>query len=334
MSFIWPTLLVLLLAVPLLVLFYFRVQQRRRELAAHYGNMGFVHDAHGTGSGTRRHIPAATFLFGTTILIFSLARPQATVSLPKVEGTVILTFDVSGSMVANDVTPTRMEAAKDAASQFVERQPTGILIGVVAFSDSGISVQAPTENRASTLATIERLVPRRGTSVGNGMLVALNTIVVEAGDPPFMTNSRLSTSEEPLPAPQGWYPSAVILLFSDGENNETPDPTVAADLAADLGVRVYTVGVGTTQGTTINVDGLTIQTQLDEAMLQYIASTTGGIYYNAGDEERLDRIYSDLEPKLSIKPEDLELTSIFAGLGMLVFLVGGALSMRWFGHVP
>lgn len=334
MSFIWPTLLILLFCVPLLVLFYFRMQQRRRKLAAHYGSMGFVHNAHGMGADTRRHIPAATFLFGTTILIFSLARPQATVSLPKIEGTVILTFDVSGSMAADDVTPTRIEAAKAAASQFVERQPAGILIGVVAFSDSGISVQAPTNNRASTLATIERLVPRRGTSVGNGMLVALNTIAVESGDPPFINPSRLSTSEEPLAAPQGWYPSAVIVLFSDGENNESPDPAVAADLAADLGVRIYTVGVGTAQGTTINVEGLTIQTQLNEEILQYIASTTGGGYYNAGDEEHLDRIYNDLEPKLSIKPEDLELTSIFAGLGILIFLAGGVLSMRWFGHVP
>ncbi len=112
-------------------------------------------------------------------------------------------------------------------------------------------------------------------------MVALNTIAVEAGDPPIINTNRLSTSEEPLPTPQGWYPSAVIVLFSDGENNESPDPTVVADLAVDLGVRIYTVGVGTALGTTINVDGLTIQSQLDEAMLQYIADTTGGGYYNA-----------------------------------------------------
>jgi len=292
--------------------------------------MGFVQNE----GSTRRHIPALIFLLGITILVFSLARPQATVSLPKMEGTVILTFDVSGSMVADDAEPTRMEAAKTSAIEFVKRQPSSVLIGVVAFSDGGIAVQSPTDKRESTIATIERLVPRRGTSVGNGMLVALNTIAVDAGDPPIINTNRLSTSEEPLPAPQGWYPSSVIVLFSDGENNENPDPAVVSDLAVDLGVRIYTVGVGTALGTTINVDGMTIQSQLDEAMLQYIATTTGGGYYNAGEEDQLDRIYRDLQPKLSIKPEELELTSIFAGFGIIIFLIGGMLSMRWFGHVP
>ena len=332
MSFIWSSLLYLLLGVPLLVLFYYRMQRRRRKLAEHYGNMGLVHTA--AGGGLRRHIPALVFLFGVTILVFSLARPQATISLPKLEGTVILTFAVSGSMVADDVAPTRMEAAKAAALQFVGHQSASVLIGVVAFSDGGITVQSPTDNRESTIATVERLVPRRGTSLGNGILVALNTIAVGAGDPPIINTSTLSTSEQPLPAPQGWYPSAVIVLFSDGENNENPDPSVVADLAVDLGVRIYTVGVGTAQGTTINVDGLTIQSQLNEPMLQYIAETTGGGYYNAGAEDQLGRINKDLQPKLSIKPEDMELTSIFAGFGIIIFLIGGTLSMRWFGHVP
>jgi len=314
----------------LLVWFYVRMQGRRKKLAEHYGNMGFAH----TAASTRRYLPVLVFLIGITILLFSLARPQATVSLPKLEGTVILTFDVSGSMAADDAEPTRMEAAKAAALQFIKNQPAGVLIGVVAFSDGGIAVQTPTDKRDATIATIERLVPRRGTSVGNGMLVALNTIAVSAGDPPIINTNQLSTSEEPLPAPQGWYPSSVIMLFSDGENNEDPDPTVVADLAVDLGVRIYTVGVGTPLGTIIDVDGLSIHSKLDEAMLHYIADTTGGGYYNAGDKEQLDRIYNDLEPTLSIKPEELELTSIFAGLGMLVFSAGGVLSMRWFGHVP
>lgn len=285
--------------------------------------------------GLRRHLPALIFLAGISILLFSLARPQATVSVPKIEGTVILTFDVSGSMVANDLQPTRMEAAKAAAKQFVENQPTGISIGVVAFSDGGISVQAPTDNREETLATIERLVPRRGTSIGNGILVGLNTIAVDAGDPPILNNGSLSSTDPTVPQPpQGWYPSAVIVLLTDGENNQSPDPVMAADLAADLGVRVYTVGIGSAAGTTIEVEGFTVHTSLDEPMLQYISSTTGGAYYNAGDEEQLRKIYSDLEPKLSIKPEDMELTSIFAGLGMIIFLIGGMLSLLWFGHVP
>jgi Ca-activated chloride channel family protein len=336
MSFIWPTLLLMLFSVPLLVLFYVFLQGRRRRFAARYGSLGLVNDAVGSGIGFRRHVPATVFLSGITILLFSLARPQATVSVPKIEGTVMLTFDVSGSMAAQDLQPNRMEAAKAAARQFVEQQPSGISIGVVVFSDGGISVQPPTDNREETLTTIDRRVPRRGTSIGNGVLVALNSIAVDAGDDPILSTKDLSQDPAvtPVEAPQGWYPSAVIVLFTDGENNQEPDPAVAAELAADLGVRVYTVGVGTPAGTNIEVEGMTVHTSLDEAMLQFIAAETGGMYYNAGNENELDRIYSDLEPKLSIKPEEMEMTSIFAGLGMIIFLIGGMLSLLWFGHVP
>jgi Ca-activated chloride channel family protein len=229
-----------------------------------------------------------------------------------------------------------MEAAKAAAQELVNQQPAGISIGVVVFSDGGISVQPPTDNREETLATIDRLVPRRGTSVGNGILVALNTIAVDAGDPPILNPSDLSQDPavSPVEAPQGWYPSSVIVLFTDGENNQEPDPAMAAELAADLGVRVYTVGIGTTAGANIEVEDMTVHTALDETMLQFIAFTTGAVYYNAGDEEQLRRIYNDIEPKLSIKPEEIEMTSVFAGLGMIVFLIGGMLSLLWFGHVP
>jgi Ca-activated chloride channel family protein len=241
-------------------------------------------------------------------------------------------------MAADDFEPTRMEAAKAAARQFVDNQPAGVSIGVVVFSDGGISVQAPTDNREETIATIERLVPRRGTSIGNGILVALNTIVVDAGDPPILNTNNFSDPAvapvEPVPAPQGWYPSAVIVLLTDGENNEDPDPALAAELAADLGVRVYTIGIGSAAGATIEVEGFTVHTSLNEPMLQFIAAETGGVYYNAANEEELHRIYDDLEPKLSIKPEEIEMTSVFAGLGMITFLLGGLLSLLWFGHVP
>lgn len=333
MSFIWPSLLVLLVCVPLLVLFYFRMQQRRRKFAARFGSLGLVHDALGSGPGIRRHIPPAIFLGGVSILLLSLARPQATLNLPRVEGTVILTFDVSGSMAAEDLQPTRMEAAKSAASEFVRNQPSGVSIGVVAFSDGGITVQAPTTEREETLDTIERLVPRRGTSVGNGILVALNTIAIDAGDPAILNTNSLATPETPTTPPQGWYPSAVIVLFSDGENNEEPEPIAMADLAADLAVRVYTVGIGTVEGSLLEIEGFTVHSQLNEAILQEISSITGGQYYNAGNEEELRRIYSDLTPRLTIKPEEIEITSILAGMAILIFLVGGTLSLLWFGRV-
>jgi Ca-activated chloride channel family protein len=274
-------------------------------------------------------------LSGIAVLILSAARPQATVGLPRLEGTVILTFDVSGSMSADDLKPTRMEAAKVAASQFVNNQPQGVAVGVVAFSDGGLTVQVPSNNHEESLATIDRLVPRRGTSLANGILVALNTIAIDAGDPPILqTNGGNNGAQEPVVSPQGWYPSAVIVLLSDGENNQDPDPMLAADLAADLGVRVYTVGIGSPAGADITVEGFTVHTMLNEPLMRSIAQDSGGNYYSAANEEELFRIYNDLKPKLTVKTEEMEITSIFAGVGMLALLIGGVLSLLWFGRVP
>lgn len=334
MSFAWPSLLVCLLIVPLLLWAYFRMEQRRRNFAARFGTLGLIRNASGNATSNSRLVPVTFFLSGIAVLLFSMARPQATVTLPRLEGTVILTFDVSGSMSADDLKPSRMEAAKAAASQFVENQPQGVSIGVVAFSDGGITVQAPTNKHDDTLATISRLVPRRGTSLANGILVALNTIATDAGDPPILKTSGVSGNQEPVTTPQGWYPSAVIVLLSDGENNEEPDPMMAADLAADLGVRIYTVGIGSTAGSTITIDGFTIHSQLDEGTLRAVSDDSGGKYYNATNEEELYRIYNDLQPKLTIKSEEMEITSIFAAIGMLALVIGGALSLMWFGRVP
>lgn len=335
MSFIWSNLLVFLVLIPLLVFVYFRLQRRRREAASHFGSLGLLRDARGSKPGTSRHIPVLLLLSGIAVLILSAARPQATVSLPRMEGTVILTFDVSGSMSAEDLKPTRMEAAKAAASQFVNNQPPGVAVGVVAFSDGGLTVQAPTNNHEETLATIERLVPRRGTSLANGILVALNTIAIDAGDPPILkTNGGNDGAQEPVATPQGWYPSAVVVLLSDGENNQDPDPMLAADIAADLGVRIYTVGIGSTAGSDIIVEGFTVHSMLNEPLMRAIAENSGGNYYSAASEDELFKIYNDLKPKLTVRTEEMEITSIFAGVGMLALLIGGALSLLWFGRVP
>ena len=334
MSFIWSDLLIFLVLIPLLFVVYFRIQRRRRNAATQYGSLGLLRDARGSGPGKARHIPVILLLAGIAVLIISAARPQATVSLPRLEGTVILTFDVSGSMSAEDLKPNRMEAAKAAASQFVNNQPQGVSIGVVAFSDGGLTVQAPTNDHEETLATIERLVPRRGTALANGILVALNTIAIDAGDAPILKTTGGAITGEPVASPQGWYPSAVVVLLSDGENNQEPDPMTAADLAADLGVRVYTVGIGSPGGADITVEGFTVHSQLNEPLLRAIAEDSGGNYYAAANEDELFKVYNDLKPKLTIKTEEMEITSLFAGVGMLAFLIGGVLSLLWFGRVP
>ena len=327
--------LLLLLLIPLFVVLYIRMQQRRRRLAASYGSLGLVQETAGHGLGSRRHIPAALFLLSLTLLIVALARPQTVVSLPRVEGTLILAFDVSGSMAADDLKPTRMEAAKAAARDFVQHQPPGVQIGVVAFSDGGFSVQAPTNDQEAILASINRLTPQRGTSLAHGILASLNAIAVDAGQAsPF--NSSLSPTPEtmPTPEPEGTYMSAVIVLLTDGDNTAPPDPFAAAQAAADRDVRIYTVGIGSASGATLHIDGFTVHTQLDEATLQQIAQLTEGAYYNAETEQDLQKIYENLVPQLVIKPENMEVTSLFAGVGILVLLIGGIFSLVWFGRLP
>jgi Ca-activated chloride channel family protein len=258
------------------------------------------------------------------------------VSLPRVEGTVILAFDVSRSMAADDLDPTRMEAAKAAARAFVEQQPSSALIGVVAFSDSGFIVQMPTNDQEAILGTIGRLAPERGTSLANGILASLNTIAAANAKPaPRLYTDLVPTpTPTPTPVPAGTYAPAVIVLLTDGENTQSPDPLAAAQAAASRGVRIHTVGVGSAAGATLNIDGFSVQTRLDEAMLRQISELTGGTYYGAENEQDLRTIYGNLDPQLEVKPENMEVTSLFAGASMLVMLISGTLSLLWFGRVP
>jgi Ca-activated chloride channel family protein len=323
------------LLVPLCVGLYLRLQQRRRQFATNYGTLGFVQEAAGRPLGWRRHLPPALFLAGLTILLIAVARPQAVVSLPKEEGTVILAFDVSGSMAAEDMQPTRMEAAKVAAREFVERQPASVQVGIVAFSDGGLTVQAPTNDQDAVLDSINRLAPQRGTSVGYGILVSLNTIAISAGQAPLLdSNMTPVPTLTPEPLPEGTYLPAVIVLLSDGENNEAPDPLAAAQTAADYGVRIYTVGIGSAAGTTLTVNGFTVHTQLNEAVMQQIAQLTEGVYYTAETQEELHTVYENLDTQFVIEPETMEVTSLFAGAGIFVFLIGGVFSLMWFSRLP
>jgi len=334
-AFIWPGMLWLLLLILPLIGLYVRMQLRRRRMMQNYGTFGLLQQASGKSPGLRRHIPALFFLIGLTILIVALARPQMLVTLPRVEETVILTFDVSGSMAANDMQPTRMEAAKTIAKDFVQHQPITVQIGVVAFSDGGISVQPPTNDQQAILASINRISPQRGTSIASGILAALDTIGKQLGQIPLDSGDFApNLLPTPTPVPAGTYSSAVIVLFSDGENNVNPDPLSAAQTAADRGIRIHTVGLGSLAGTTLKVNGFTVHTQLDEAMLQQISQMTGGVYHNALNEDDVRKIYANINPQLVLKPEKTEVTAIYAGVSLLFLMVGGALSLLWFSRVP
>ena len=337
MTFIWPVMLLSLVLVPLFVGVYILMQQRRKRLSASYGDLGFIPGARGRQPGIRRHIPPVLFMVGLAILAVGLARPQAVVALPKQEGTVILAFDVSGSMAADDMKPTRMEAAKAAARDFIKHQPIFVQIGVVAFSDNGLSVQVPTTDQASVLSAINRLAPQSGTSVGQGITASLNAIAVgSSGGLPaeVYSNLLLTPTPTPTPVPHGTYTPAVIILLSDGENNENPDPLATAQTAADRGVRIFTVGIGSPAGTTVHINGFSLHTQLDENTLKQISQITGGTYYNAQSTQDLLNIYDHLDTQLVNKPEKTELTSLFAGTSIVIMLIGGLFSLLWFSRLP
>lgn len=334
MSFLWPQMLAGLALVPVFIGIYVLFLARNRDIVARHGALTLASEGSGKRIGFARHVAWILFLIGFAGLVVAMARPQTEVTLPRIEGTVILAFDVSGSMAATDLEPTRMEAAKAAARAFLEHQPPSVQIGIVAFSDSGFSVQVPTNDAETVLAAIDRLSPQRGTSLADGIQVSLRTIATaRQPDTHFYSNPTPGPTPVPTHVPRGTYTSAVIVLLSDGENNLAPDPMAAANLAADRGVRVYTVGLGSAAGQNLHINGFTVHTRLDEVTLQQIAKVTGGKYYNARSQEQLVDIYSQLNPELVLKPEKTEVTAIVAGASALMFLVGALYSLMEFGRV-
>jgi Ca-activated chloride channel family protein len=327
MSVEWPWMLVSLLVVPLLVVAY-RGQERRRaarreELAA----TGLV--AVGQGRRDRaRHVVPLLMLAALTLLLLSLARPSATVAEPRREGTVLLAFDVSTSMAAEDIRPTRMDAAKAAARAFVEKQPTSIRLGVVAFGDSAVVSQQPTDDRREVLAAIDRLSPQGGTALGRGIAAGLSAIagrnlgIDESGDAGANDDADI-----------GYYGSSAMVLLSDGENTTDPDPLEIADLASTAGVKIYPIGVGDPRGTVLEVDGFQVSTALDEAMLRDIADTTDGTYFAARDAASLARVYDSIDLSWTARTEQREVTSWLAAAAALLLLAGAALSVLRSGRV-
>ncbi|MGH2408484.1 MAG: VWA domain-containing protein [Candidatus Limnocylindrales bacterium] len=335
MPFIWPEALLLLALVPFGVLFYLAIDRRQRSKSAAFGRPVSAPVAP-RWRRLRRRLPALLFLVGLSVMIVALARPQGIIDVPQQEGTVILAFDISGSMAATDLAPTRMEAAKAAARDFVDGQPPSVVIGIVAFSDSGIVVQQPSNDQAAVVAAIDRLTPQRGTSLGKGIQASLDAIAAVAAGPnvDYYSNRSPAPAPSPTPMPAGEHAPAVIVLLTDGENNESPDPLVAAQAAAERGVRIVTVGVGSAAGTNLDLNGFHVHTQLDAAALQQIAQLTGGAYYAAGDAQSLHAIYDGLGTTLVLKPERIELTAVLAGASVLILATGALCSLAWLGRLP
>ena len=319
-----PVLIAAVLVTAAAIAGYVRLHRRR---AANLTAAGFGRLAGGSRRATlRRHVPYALLLAALPVLLVGLARPQAEVAVPRVSGTVLLAFDVSNSMTATDVAPSRLAAAQAAATAFVEDQPTTVDVGVLLFGDQALLTQAPTGDRSAAIAAIRRLSAGGGTSLGQAILVGLGAIV---GRPVSLPAEGAAAPVDEL----GYWPSATIVVFSDGQETGGPDVQAAAELAADAGVRIQTVGVGTARGATVEVDGYQLGTALDASLLTTVAQTTGGGYRPAGDADALADTTKAIDLRLSTKKEPLELTAPFAGAALLLLTLGGLLGIRWHGRI-
>lgn len=325
MSFAWPWMLLGLGVVPLLVAALRRLRRRRDARRAELARLGLAAPA----TERRRRNPApALLLTALVLLLVSLARPEATVAEPRREGTVILAFDVSNSMAAKDLQPSRMEAAKAAARDFVRKQPPSIRVGVVAFGESGLITAQPTNVQADVLAAIDRLAPQGGTALGRGIQTSLTAI---AGKPVQLDQGGESGKGE---APDlGYYGSSVVVLLSDGENTAAPDPMDLAEVASAAGVRVYPIGIGSPEGTVLEIDGFQVATALDEQLLRDIAGKTDGEYFAAADEQALAKVYDSIDLQWTTRARQMEVTALVAALAALLLLAGVCLSFVRYGRV-
>ena len=323
-----PWMLLTLAVVPAVIAGYWWALRARAHRADRLASEGLVATAATPRLRRRRLVPFALFATALALACFALARPSVNVALPVREGTVILAFDVSNSMRAKDLEPTRIEAAKAAAREFVERQPRSIRIGVVAFGDSAVAVLRPSNEKKEVIAAINRLSVSGGTSLGQGLFTSLSTI---AGKPLTIDESALDSEAGTVNI--GYLGSSAIVLLSDGENTTRPDPLKIAEVASTAGVRVHTIGLGTEQGAVVQVDGFSVATALDADLLTRIANVTDGTYHQAADADALTGIYKsiDLEFKRVSKPR--EVSAIFAAAGGLLLALGAALSIVWFGRV-
>jgi Ca-activated chloride channel family protein len=297
-------------------------RQRTRTLAA----AGLSRTAGRRWARVRRHVPPMLFLAALVLLLLGTARPQATIGVPRATGTVILAFDVSNSMAADDVAPTRLAAAQAAATRFVQEQPSTVDIGVVAFSQGALSTQRPSNDHRATVAAIDRLNVAGGTSLGQAILASLTAIT---GKPVSMPDPDSGAPPPDL----GYWGSATIVLLSDGEDTGGPDAVVAAELASAAGVHIETIGVGTVEGTTIEVDKYQIATALNEDLLTEIAKTTNGSYHRAGDAKSLSDVYRSLDLRITTHDERVELTGAAVVAAVLLLTAGGLLMITWYGRI-
>lgn len=348
MHFLWPQQLWLLLLLPLLVLLYFVLLRRRKKLAVRYASLAIVKEALGKGPGLRRHIPPALFLLALSAMLLAAARPVATITLFSTQQTIILAMDVSGSMRATDVQPNRLVAAQNAAKSFLGDLPRDVKVGIVAFAGSAQVAQLATVNREDLITAIDRFQMQRGTATGNAIVMSLATLFPDDGhiDLQLMQNNRdrmrgtaidaekKEKEKKPFtPVPPGSYTSAAIIMLTDGQRTTGVDPLEAAKMAAERGIRVYTVGIGTVDGETIGFEGWSMRVRLDEETLKQIANKTSAEYFYAGTAQDLKKVYETLSTRLTVEKKETEVSGLLSLLAAALAVLSAGLSVLWFNRI-
>jgi Ca-activated chloride channel family protein len=343
MKFIWPSMLWLLVLLPLLVAAYYWLLSRKRKSTVRLASIGVAKAALGSGPGWRRHVPPLLLLAAFAAMLLAVARPTATITLPLAERTIMLAMDVSGSMRAEDVKPNRLVASQVAAKAFVENLPREVKVGVVSFAGTAAVVQAPTTSRDDVMAAIDRFQLQRGTATGSGIILSLATLFPDHGiEIQNITGQRAFPGKEIgkkddgkkfTPVPPGSYNSAAVIMLTDGQRTTGPDPLEAAKMAAERGIRVYTVGIGTTSGEVIGFEGWSMRVRLDEETLKNISVLTHGEYFYAGTAEDLKKVYESLSSRMVVERKETEISALFAALGALLAATAAGLSLWWFGRV-
>ena len=321
-----------LLAVGLLIvaaLTWGAVAVARRRAAA-LASAGLATGSRGPGPRRgRARISGVWFtIAGVAVLAIAIAGPAASVPVSHASGTVILAMDVSGSMAATDVAPSRLAAAQRAALSFIRAQPDSVDIGVVAFQQGGLEAAVPTADHATPSAAVRRLRTGGGTSLGDAILASLSAI----------THKTVSIRRDGSAPGIGFWPSATIVLFSDGQDQADasgPDTSLnaAASVAEKAGVHIDTVGVGTTGGTTVQVDGYHLFTALNVATLTSVSQATGGTYHPASDASELNGIASSINLRLTVSNEPLPLAGAFIALALVLLAAGAVLTVVRTGRV-
>lgn len=344
MTFLWPLALWSMLALPLLPVLYLWLLRRRRKAALRYSSLEVVREA--SARDWRRHVPPALLLIACAVLLFAAARPLASVTLPWARSTVMLAMDVSLSMRVSDVKPTRMAAAQEAAKLFLRDLPRNIEVGLVTFAGSAQVVQAATLDRSALVSAIDAFQMQYGTAIGNAIVVCLAELFpdqgINLGDMTFGPLQKARGRDdkghglEPkqlTPVAPGSYRSAAILLLSDGRRTTGVDTLEAAKMAADRGVRIHVVGLGTVDGPVGAGESLAIYMQLDEPTLREVARMTGGEYHHAGTADELRSVYQDLGSRLQVQTRETEITALLATVGAVLVLAAASLSMLWFRRI-